>query len=347
MEKAKESPKKDRHSNSGLPGGPKKGGAGGKGTWGKGGIDDLAEVSIGPEDPNYDSDEEALEENVVVMKGVEVISPIEAIIKDYLAESDISETSKSLKEVKNISFPDFVRKSMVQSMEKQPYEREHISRLLSAVYSTVIPPEQIVEGFQQTMDVLEDVVLDSPAAVEMLAKFLARAIVDEIVPPAFLHTAFAESPLSKEVLALAHGLVNDPHRSKKLEHIWGPGDLVSVKRLKEESDLLIKEYLSSGDLKEAERCIRKLNAPSFHSQVVKHAVKVALQKNEDQRKKILALLSFFSTPKGTGVVTPDHMSQGFKMCQGALEDIKLDVPNAKQLFDECTQTAKTDGWLTV
>jgi programmed cell death protein 4 len=39
-------------------GAPKKGGAGGKGTWGKGGIDDLKTTRVDRDDPNYCSDEE-------------------------------------------------------------------------------------------------------------------------------------------------------------------------------------------------------------------------------------------------------------------------------------------------
>jgi len=337
---------KDRHPHSGLSGAAKKGGGGGKGTWGKGGVDDLKEVRTASTDPNYDSEEE-VEKETTVLSHVDGISPVEAIIQEYLAEGDIQDTSRSLKELKNsVPHPIFVRKCMAFSMEKQPYEREQVSKLLSALYAAVISPSQMAEGFQQALDVMEDLVLDVPAAADMLGKFIARAIVDEIIPPAFLNNSHVKSDLAKDALALANGLVTDPHRSKKLEHIWGPGDLESVKRLKAEVILLFEEYLTSGDLKEADRCVRKLNAPHFHAQVVKQALRTGLQKSEEQRKKILSLLAFFSTPKGEGLITPEFMSQGFKSCKAVLGDIKLDVPNAEKLFDECVQTAKAESWLS-
>jgi len=334
---------KDRHSHSGMSGSPKKGGAGGKGTWGKGGIDDLKQVRVlGNKDPNYDSEEEEVEE--VVIERVDVIAPIEAIIQEFLTEGDISDAVKSLKEVKGISHPEFVRKCVARSMDKTPFERELVSKLLSSLYNRIISPNHIGEGFQQALDKLDDISLDAPTAPDMLGKFLARAIFDEIIPPVFLTGAVADSPKAKEAIHLAQGLINDPHRSKQLEHIWGPGDLESVKRLKKEAHTLLEEYLVSGDTNEAEKAIRQLNAPHFLSQIIKYALQMSLSRSEEDKKKLYALLSFLSS-KGTSLVTPDCMNQGFKMCRNSLEDIKLDAPNAPKAFEEAVQIAKTQGFL--
>jgi hypothetical protein len=110
---------KDRQSHTGMYGSPKKGGAGGKGTWGIGGLDDLKQVSTTSRDPNYNSEDE---EDEVILEKVDVISPVEAIIKEYLAEGDAQDTAKSLKEHPNVSFTEFIRKCMVLSMERQPFE---------------------------------------------------------------------------------------------------------------------------------------------------------------------------------------------------------------------------------
>jgi hypothetical protein len=303
-------------------------------------------VTVKPDshDPNYDSegDEEVVGKDNVILAKVEVASPIDTILKEYLNEADISEVARRLKEVK-VSQADFVRKSLSLSMEKQPYERELISKLLSGLYGQSLTPRSISEGFQAALDSLEDTVLDAPLAGEMLGKFIARAILDEIIPPAFLKNAWAESSISKEALGLANGLVTDNHRSKKLEHIWGPGDLESVKRLKEEASLLIAEYLTTGDNAEADKCVRKLNAPSFHFQLVRQALRMALSAKEEDRKKILELLAFFHS---TGLIVSEHMSQGFRTCKDALNDIKLDIPTAPSTFDKIVQIAEQGGWLS-
>jgi len=83
--------KLDRKPSTGIYGSPKKGGGGGKGTWGKGGVDDLRVTTQDREDPNYNSEE--IVDDVVITK-VEVTSPTDAIIIEHFAEGDIKETAK-------------------------------------------------------------------------------------------------------------------------------------------------------------------------------------------------------------------------------------------------------------
>eukprot|EP01114_Cavostelium_apophysatum_P000127 TRINITY_DN1012_c0_g1_i1.p1 TRINITY_DN1012_c0_g1~~TRINITY_DN1012_c0_g1_i1.p1 ORF type:complete len:347 (+),score=124.40 TRINITY_DN1012_c0_g1_i1:222-1262(+) len=322
-----------------ISGSPKKGGAGGKGTWGKGGIDDLKQSPLDSRDPNYQSDEETQE---VVLARVELETPLQQTLKQYFVEGDVDEAITRVKEVK-FSRPEFIRKAITLAMERQPYERELVSRLLSAMYGSTATSEEFAQGFQDILNVLDDVVLDVPNAREMVAKFIARAVVDEVIPPATLKHFTAENTLAADAIALANALVNDPHRSKKLEHIWGPGAMDSVKRLKREASMLVSEYLTTGDMEEADKCVRKLSAPSFHFQLVRQALRMALSGREEQQKKVMDLLAFFSK---TGLIVPDHVTQGFKACSDELIDIKLDVPTAPAAFAEFVKTAQQGGWLS-
>lgn len=340
--------KEDRKDRTGIVGSPKKGGAGGKGTWGKGGKDDLIEANVDSKDPNYESDDDKMiptakshSKDILISK-VEVDSPIEIIVRGYFAEGDISEVIRKLKEVK-VDLSEFIRKSMYLSMERQPYERELISKLLTALYNNAIPAQEYDDGFKSALRKLDDTIIDIPEAGDMLGKFIARAIMDEIIPPAFLKSVELDTNCVRNCVASANGHVNDPHRSRKLEHIWGPGDLDSVKRLKKEVQNLIDEYLLNNEKEEAEKSLRRLNVPSFHFQVVRQALQSCLLKNTNgEEKKILVLLSFF---KKTGIVTEDAMIQGFKNCESQLSDIKLDAPKADSVFAEIIKSAQQDGTL--
>jgi len=331
---------KDRHSNTGLPGGPKKGGAGGHGAWGKGGIDDLKGAKLDPHDPNYDSEEER--EEVVISK-VDVTTPIDATLTEYFNSGDVAEVIKTVRELKlgETQFQ-FIKKALARGLEKQAYERELVSKLISNVYSTAIEPAKIVEGFQAALNSIDDLTLDTPDAVDVLSKFLARAIVDEVIPPAFLKTAEVQSRRAEETLALATALVTEKHKLDRLAHVWGPGDLHSVRHLKEEINTLLEEFVVSGDTNEADRSVRKLNAPSFHFQIVKQLIRLALAKPGDARKKLVQLLEFFVS---TGLISTTHVTQGFTLTVASLSDIKLDVPNAAATLTELVQTAKQHGWL--
>jgi len=339
----KAKPKTDRQPSSNISGSPKKGGGGGKYSWGKGGLDDLNAVSVKDEgDPNYDSEEETNDQ--VVIAKTDITSPIEVLIQEFLSSGDIEETMKGLKELKidDTTSERFVAKSIVRAMEKQAYERELVSKLLSAVYNVAVKPDKIAEGFQAALNSLEDIILDNPDGVEMLAKFLARAIFDEVIAPAFLKKAETRSALAEQCLVDANGLLNQPFRSERLSHIWGAGDLSSVKRLKGEIDMMFEEYLNTGDLTEADRTVRELNARFFHPQLVKQGIVLALQKDGEHRKKILSLIQGLSKED---LVSQSHVNDGFTSCFESLDDIKLDLPTAPNNLKELVQSAKAAGIL--
>ena len=63
----------------------------------------------------------------------------------------------------------------------------------------------------------------------MLGKFMARAILDEALPPIFLEQAEDGSKLAKECLNLANGALKAPNFGPALAHVWGPGDMCSVR----------------------------------------------------------------------------------------------------------------------
>ena len=61
---------------------------------------------------------------------------------------------------------------------------------------------------------------------------------------------------------MKHGLV-------RLDNVWGvSGGLRPVKYLTRQMNLLLQEYLSSGDLQEATRCVQDLEVPHFHHELV-------------------------------------------------------------------------------
>jgi hypothetical protein len=278
----------------------------------------------------------------VEISRLDIDSPVQVVLNEFYSTGEESDASKSFRDFVPVeAHPQFVKKLLIFAMERQAFEREHASRLLSVLYNKDLTPGEIVDGFQAAVNAVDDFTLDICSGVEYLAKFLARAIVDEVVPPAFLKNAHAETEKAKEVLALASGLVTEKHGSERLSKIWGPGDLSSVKRLKEEVSTLIGEYITNDDTKEAYNSIRNLNAPSFHPQLVKQAVRFSLEQPQHQ-KKISTLFHFCSS---TGLVSGDHFTKGLKMVFGSKDDIKLDVPNAEKLLSDLLELGKNDKWL--
>lgn len=55
-------------------------------------------------------------------------------------------------------------------------------------------PEQVRKGFIAVYEALEDLVLDVPDVAVVAATFMARAVIDDILPPSFVAKLPAGAP---------------------------------------------------------------------------------------------------------------------------------------------------------
>ena len=71
--------------------------------------------------------------------------------------------------------------------------------------------------------------------------------------------------------------------------------------------LLLKEYLSSGDMKEATRCLQELDVPHFHHELVYEAVIMAIEESTDRSLTMMNdLLKYMYQ---VNIITPQQMKQ--------------------------------------
>ena len=125
----------------------------------------------------------------------------------------------------------------------------------------------------------------------ILGNFMARAIADDCIPPKFIlsYKGNVCSEMAGKALCRADTLLNMKHGLVRLDNVWGVGGgLRPVKYLIKQIILLLKEYLCSGDVDEASRCLRELEVPHFHHELVyevRNCKKKAKMAKENQKKK--------------------------------------------------------------
>lgn len=73
-------------------------------------------------------------------------------------------------------------------------EKEMAAVLLSSLYADVIEPEQVSKGFRKLLDSADDLAFDIPKEIDILALFVAHAVVDDILPPDFLTKTLKSLP---------------------------------------------------------------------------------------------------------------------------------------------------------
>ncbi|KAJ7376948.1 Programmed cell death protein 4 [Desmophyllum pertusum] len=239
----------DRKSRSGLRGLPKKGGAGGKGTWGAiGEVLNEEDLKIRDQhDPNYESEEDedepfAIEECKPELTEEEFRRNITPIVQEYFEHG----------ETEDVVVPAL---AVSLALEKKATQREMASILISDLYGKHLSQHDIAQGFQQLLDDLDDLSLDTPEAPEHLS------LTWETLPQNLIKRKKALNEAGV-LLRMKHGMV-------RLDSVWGvAGGRRPVKHLVKKMVLLLKEYLCSEDIEEASRCVQELEVPHFYHELV-------------------------------------------------------------------------------
>jgi programmed cell death protein 4 len=173
----------------------------------------------------------------------------------------------------------------------------------------------------------------------MVANFLARAVVDEVLPPAYLSDQNNTRP-GDLVIEKAISLLSREHCTARLERVWGPGDGRPVSELKVEMDQMLQEYLLSRELDECARCVKELDSAHYMHELVKRGVKIAMEEDgkdvatQFEKSAIDAMAALFGFLVKNAIVSEYQVAKGVDRLHRILDDLKLDVPAAETLLND-------------
>lgn len=142
---------------------------------------------LDPNDPNYNSAEDKDKTSAIQSNSPlgEYKKKATVIVDEYFATDDVVSTANELWELgmPNYNYY-FVKKLVSMAMDRHDKEKEMTAILLSSLYADVIDPPQVYKGFSKLVEAADDLIVDIPDTVDVLALFIARAVVDDILPPA-------------------------------------------------------------------------------------------------------------------------------------------------------------------
>ncbi|OEL14695.1 Programmed cell death protein 4 [Dichanthelium oligosanthes] len=269
------------------------------------------------------------------------------IVEEYFSTDDVAATANELRDLRVPCYHYyFVKKLVSVAMDRHDREKEMAAVLLSSLYGDVVDRPQLYKGFCKLTESCDDLSVDTPDAVDILAVFVARAIVDDMLPPAFLAKQSACLPdgcKGAEVLRRAEkSYMSVPHHGEIVLQRWGGSKRITVEEAKAKISDILEEYLASGDRGEALRCIRDLKIPFFHHDVVKRALVLAVERGGAAEGHILDLLKSASEE---GVINESQIIKGFDRLIDSVDDLALDVPNVRCLLESVIHNASSEGWL--
>ncbi|XP_078063900.1 programmed cell death protein 4-like [Mustelus asterias] len=228
------------------------------------------------------------------------------------------------------------------ALEGKASHRELTSRLLSDLLGKVLTADDVAKAFDRMLKDLPDLILDTPEAAQVLGQFIARAVADDVLPSNFLEGYKGKVDCDHARAALDRAaILLSMKRGVGLDNVWGVGGgQRPVKHLIREMNFILKEFLLSGELAEAEHCLRDLEVPHFHHELVYEAVVMVLESTGNTASKMVKLLKMLWE---SGLITLDQMNRGFQRVFDELPDINLDVPLAhtilEKFVDLCFQEA--------
>ncbi|XP_075583573.1 programmed cell death protein 4-like [Pelecanus crispus] len=329
---------------------PKKGGAGGKGVWGAPGVV-YGYQEPDARDPNYD---EAAQGDTVYATVVpeleegELEQNVQPTVLEYFEHGDTGEVVELLRGLnlggRRHAVPAL---AVALALEGKASHRELTSRLLSDLVGHVVAPEDIAWAFDKMLRDLPDLILDTPEAPQMLGQFIARAVADHALPLDFLerYKGRVDCEHARAALDRAAVLLRIKRDVNRLDNVWGVGGgQRPVKHLVKEMNLLLREYLLSGEVSEAEQCLRELEVPHFHHELVYEAVVMVLEGSGEE--PVAMMVTLLKVLWETGLVTLDQMNRGFQRVYEELGDISLDVPLAHGLLARLVELCFRRGVIT-
>ncbi|KAK4336879.1 hypothetical protein RND71_043984 [Anisodus tanguticus] len=327
----------------------KKGGAGGKGTWGK--LVDVEEKFEDPSDINYDSDNQENCEYIVIIPPLtdeEIDRHVTSLITEYFEHGDTEEIAFSLEEFNfDKKQSQIIVIAVTLAMEHKSSHRELTSVLISDLYDRILKEKDFDLAFKILLKSLPDLVLDTPEAPVILGNFIARSIADDCLPPNYvqkIQNNLDGCEHAKACLEHISSLLDSKYAMMKLDTVWGiAGGMRPVIALISRIQLLLFEYICSGEIEEATRCLKELEVPHFHHELVYEAIVYAL---EDMKKRTLVLIvDLFEHLYKTVIITVDQFSYGFNRVYEEFHDISIDVPLADPLLKLLVSKCASKGFL--
>ena len=110
---------------------------------------------------------------------------IQSILEEFFSSGSMEGALKDLTDLRGMRpGQEVVKRTLVLGMGKKNREKEMASLLLSGM-TRLYGTEQFFEGFIRVLKNVDDLALDNPDVIPIMSNFIARAMVDDVLPPAF------------------------------------------------------------------------------------------------------------------------------------------------------------------
>jgi len=176
---------------------------------------------------------------------------------------------------------------------------------------------------------------------------MTRAVADEVLPPAFVTSPppdMLTTPAQLAALTAARAQLIASHFGDRRRHVWGAAADGSLADLKREVSAIWQECAISGEVGEAVRCVRELEAPMYHHEVIKRCVSASIVDGGPREFELALTLT--KQLHEDGLLTAEHLALGCTRLIEASADLQLDFPRAPERLADYLEQCVALGLLS-
>lgn len=273
------------------------------------------------------------------------------IVNDFMVSGSQEDLNHLLVDLGHPEFKhELVRRLLKVSMGLSDLERELVSSTLSDRFGSgdlEVTPDDILIGFIRVLGEIEDIKIDIPEAAMMLAKFIVRAVVDEILPPVFVLDSIRLGiggnegrNISKIVKMWVFQERKGVLHVGKFRKIWTATDtdLPETRHFKQKARDIILQHFDDHDIDLTYTQLDELEmSPDQAIVFVRKVLELSMERKATERQDALKLIQSLLLK---GDLQPQTVRQGFDQSWKCLPNLIVDIPGAHDLLNKLISDGK-------
>lgn len=279
------------------------------------------------------------------------------VVSQFVTSGSLDDLQPLLLELGHPEFKhEMVRSLLKAAMGRTNVERECLSACLSDAFghdASCLSPDDILVGFVRTLGEIDEIKIDVPDAPTLLAKFIVRALADEILPPVFVLDAMRLGVGGVEGRAVMRTVKkwivvnsNGKPQFSQFQKVWiaANPDREETRHFKKQVCDIILEHFADTDFDATQVAIEDLEmTPDQVPDFIRKTFELAMERTEREQKIAVELLSHFV--KLEDIDRPSIVN-ALKLLRSRLPEILLDLPKADTILDRITAMALDYGLLS-
>jgi len=263
-----------------------------------------------------------------------------SIVVDYLASDGAESVGDIGPRLKGGRGHEFVRRAVNISLDREDKQRELVCVLLTKLRDIrVINEDDFLWGFSHLLGSIEDLIIDCPNAVDLVSKFLIRAVTDEVIPPAFLEHAVRlglGNDMGVECATIAKDAVDNAEVEwAELRNVWNctvpENRHHDESHWKKEAALALVEYFNSHDKAEFWNNMRDwITTTSRAIRIVKDSILKAMDGTPNDCLAVVELIQYGIKHEE---IRESDLYRAMAELDAATDDMKLDIPDYEDMLN--------------